>query len=91
MTEDEKKMLDTELKNLRTMKDIAHFEGVQMLVKDAKAVVVNTVEILGSGLFDRTDREIRDLCATLKANLEIYQKITGIDSQIEAIEKAMEP
>lgn len=90
MQKEDKEMLDTELKSLKTLQDVAHLEGVQVLVADTKAVVVATLTTLAGSYFDKTEQELRSLCATLRANLEIYQKITGIDNQIEAIEKALE-
>jgi hypothetical protein len=90
MDSQDKEMLNSELKNLKTLQDVAHLEGVQVLVADTKAVVVATLTTLAGSYFDKSEQELRSLCATLRANLEIYQKITGIDNQIEAIEKALE-
>lgn len=84
-------MMDGELKSLKSIQDIKDLEGVQALTKDLKGIVVTTVGTLASGYFDKTEVELRALCATLLANLTLYQRITGVDEQIHAIEKAMMP
>ena len=91
MDKAEKEMFEGELKSLKTIEDIAHLEGVQTLTNDLKAIIVTTVGSLASGYFDKTEVELRALCATLLANLTLYQKITGVSEQIHAIEKAMVP
>lgn len=90
MDKGDKQMLEAELKSLRTIKDVKDLEGVQTLTKELKEIVVTTVGTLASGYFTKNDTELRALCATLLANLTLYQRITGIDNQIEAIEKALE-
>lgn len=90
MDKNDKDMLDAELKELRTIQDIKNLEGVKTLTDDSRRIIVNTVNLLATSYFEKSDQEIRALCATLAANLAFYQRITGIDAEIDAIEKAME-
>lgn len=88
---DEKAMLEEALKTLKPLHDIADYEGVKLLAADAKSIVVGIVSQLSSGYADLSEVQLRSLCATLRANLEVYQKITGIGDEVAAIEKALNP
>lgn len=89
MTSEEKDVLREELKTFVALRDVAHLEGVKLLIEDSKVKVINCVEILANNYSEKSEQEIRSVCATLKANLDIYQKMTGLSEQIENIEEAL--
>lgn len=83
-------MIEGEIKKQRALKDVAELDGVKGLVSESKAIIVTTIEQLSGRYFDLSDVELRSLCATLRANLELYQKLTGLDDKIAALEKVLE-
>lgn len=85
----EKDQIKSELNKLKSLQDVSHLEGVQLLVERSRRIIINSVDALASSYTDKSEQELRVICATLKANLEIYQLMTGLDSQIEAIEEAL--
>lgn len=90
MDKEDKAILDEEIKNLRDLRDAGEIEGVKLLVADTRAKVLNSVAILAASYFDLDEQKLKATCATLAANLDIYQKITGAATELEALEKAME-
>ena len=91
MDKDEKAMLVESLKTLKPLHDDSKRPGVILLAADAKSIVVGAISQISSQYADLSEVQLRSLCATLRANLEVYQKITGIASQVEAIERALNP
>lgn len=82
-------VLKEELKKFIALRDVSHLEGVKLLIDDSKVKVVNCVELLANTYAEKSEQELRSICATLKANLDIYQKMTGLSETIENIEEAL--
>ncbi len=89
MDKDEKEILGEELKQLKALQSVAHLEGVKMLIDSSKNTVMSCIETLSTQYFEKGEQELRALCATLKANLELYQSMTGLDEKIKAIEEVL--
>lgn len=90
MDKNEKEMIEGEVKKLHALKDVADLDGVKELVFESKSIVLATLEQLSTKYVELQDIELRSLCATLTANLEIYQRLTGLDDKIAALEKVLE-
>lgn len=87
----EKEMLESELKKQKALQSVAHLEGVKLLTEEVRAKVFNCVELLSNSYFDKSEHELRALCATLRANLDLYQTIKGSKKSIDAIESVLVP
>jgi hypothetical protein len=85
----DKTAIEQELVKLKALQDVVHLEGVQLLINHAKNAVMNCIGILSSQYFEKSEQELRSLCATLKANLEIYQLMTGLKDEIEVLDSAL--
>jgi hypothetical protein len=81
--------LKKELNKFKALQDVSHLEGVQLLVKHTKGIVKGCIDILSTGYAEKSEQELKVLCSTLKANLEIYQLITGAKKNIEAVEEVL--
>lgn len=79
-----------ELEKLENIKAFSETDGGTYVRDTAKEVVLNTVQILSSSYQDKTHTELISLCAKLSANLSLFQLLTGIEDQIEAIKKLYE-
>ncbi len=84
-------VLKESLKKLQALHAVSELEGVQILVQHTKSAVATIVLTLAGSYFEKSEQELRALCATLKANLELYQLITGCEDEIKAIESALQP
>lgn len=82
----DKELLKAELDKLKALQAISHLEGVKYLVDKSRDSIMACVNILSSQYAEKSEQELRSLCATLRANLEIYQLITGANKEVEAIE-----
>jgi hypothetical protein len=85
----EQDILKDEVKKLTALQDVAHLEGVQLLVSHTKNTVKNCIDILANQYVEKSESELKALCSTLRANLEIYQLMTGLADKIEAIDEAL--
>lgn len=85
----EKETLKKELETLKSLRDIANLPAVKLLILSSKDKVMNTVSLLANTYTDKSEIEVKSLCATLKANLDIYQLMTGVQNQIESIEEVL--
>lgn len=74
-----------ELKKFEKIKSLTETEGGKYIQDTAKEVVVNTVHILANSYSEKTHTDLISLCAKLSSNLSMYQLLTGIEDQIEAI------
>lgn len=63
--------------------------GGQVLLDVTRETVMATVHLLSSQYADKTEQEIRSLCATLRANLEIYNLLSKAESEMEALEEIL--
>ncbi len=88
-TPEEKEVLREESKRQKAILAVSELEGVKIIVADARASALSAIEILSSRFAELREMELRSTCSILRANLEIYQKITGAKSQVEAIEHMM--
>lgn len=79
-------MVKESLKHLSALRDIEHLEGVRLLRKSVRDVVVSCVDQLSRGYTNKSEQELRALCATLRANVELYDQITGNTERIKALE-----
>ncbi len=84
-------VLKESLKKLQALHAVSELEGVQILVQHTKSAVATIVLTLAGSYFEKSEQELRALCATLKANLELYQLITGCEDEIKSIESALQP
>lgn len=76
-----------ELSKLESIKSFSETDGGKYVSDTAKDVVINTVHLLANGYQDKTHTELISMCAKLSANLSLYQLLTDIPEQIEAIKK----
>jgi hypothetical protein len=86
---EDKQMLEDELVRLNHIKDVKDMEGGKAILALTGDAIVATVGLLSSTYIDAPEAQIRALCATLKANLELYQTLSGCESQIESIQKVV--
>ncbi len=84
-------MLQGEYKKLKSLEAVSHLEGVVLLKNYAKANATNAIDTLLSVFMERSESEIKALCSTIKANLDLYRVIAGNPKQVKAIEEAIAP
>jgi len=87
----DKEVIQKELKKLKALEAVSHLEGVVLLKDYVKENTVNSLSVLLTVYMEKTDSEIKALCSTIKANLDLYQFITGNPEQIRAIDELLEP
>ena len=88
---EEKEILDSELKKLASLRDVAHLPGIKFLLGHTKDAAISCVEQLMTGHVDKPEHELRTLCATLRANYELYRLMTGNEEKIKVIEEILNP
>jgi hypothetical protein len=76
---------EREISDLRALATTAKDEGGKILINGAKAIIVATVDELANTYKEKTRDDLISLCARLQANLSLYQLLSGVDDQIEAI------
>lgn len=76
-----------ELEKLENIKAFSDTEGGKYVSATAKEVVLNTIQLLSNGYQEKSHIELVALCAKLSANLSLFQLLTGIEDQIEAIKE----
>jgi len=87
----DKDILKEEYTKLKALEAVSTLEGVVLLKEYVKGNVVTSLSVLLSVYMEKSDSEIKALCSTIKANLDLYQLITGNAKQIEAIEEMLDP
>ena len=80
-----KKTYKEELADLGVIKAFVETPAGQAIISNLKDILVRTTEQIASGYFSKSEVELKSLCATLKANLELYRSLTGVDSDIKVI------
>lgn len=85
----DKETIEGEIKRLTALKDVQHLEGVQALAAHTRGVIIATVGTLSNNYTEATEVQLRGLCATLRANVELHRLVTNADSDIAALEDAL--
>jgi hypothetical protein len=79
-----------ELEKLENIKAFSETDGGIYVRDTAKEVVLNTIQMLSNTYQEKTHTELIALCAKMSANLSLFQLLTGIEDQIEAIKELYE-
>lgn len=75
-----------EIQTLNKLKDLAKSEGGKELIARQKELLVSLTSEIVNSYATKSHAELIAVCAKLSANLGLYQLLTKIDEQIEAIE-----
>jgi predicted MPP superfamily phosphohydrolase len=84
-----KEQINEEYRKLKALQAVSNLEGVQFLVKQTKDICKNSIDLLANTYAEKSESELKAICATLKANLNIYQIITGVEKEIEALDEIL--
>lgn len=76
-----------ELERMESIKIFSETDGGKYVSDTAKDVVLNTVQLISNSYQEKSHTELIALCAKLSANLSLFQLLTGIEDQIEAIKE----
>jgi hypothetical protein len=79
-----------EIKKLNKLRDLSNSEGGKELIASHKELLINLTSEIINSYSTKSHIELISVCAKLSANMGIYQLLTGIESQIEAIEALYE-
>ena len=82
-------MENKEIENLESIASFSKQDGALVLIEATKSVVIGTLDELANSYKDKSRDDLVSLCARLQANLNLYQLLTGIDDQLEAIKELM--
>lgn len=77
------------MKKATDLAGVVHLAGVRQLKDHVAGNVIAATEALARHHGSKTEAEVRALCATLAANLDLYQLITGVKKKKKAIEQAL--
>ncbi len=83
-------MENKEIENLEKVAELASNEGGKYLIEATRSVLIGTIEEIANSYKEKDRDALVSLCARLQANLSLYQLLTGIDTQIDAIKQLME-
>ena len=72
-----------------SIKEIKDTEGVKEILNLISSIINSCVNQSAIGYFTKSHIELVSLCATLKANLELYKTISETDDNIEAVKEIM--
>ena len=82
-------MEQKELDNLQSVASFAKEDGGKYIAETTKSVTVLAIEELVNTYKEKSRDEIVSIIARIQANLSLYQLLSGIDSQIEAIKELL--
>lgn len=82
-------MEQKELDNLQSVASFTKEDGGKYIAETTKSVTVSAIEELVNTYKEKSRDEIVSIIARIQANLSLYQLLSGIDSQIEAIKELL--
>lgn len=79
--------MEQEISQLEDLKVYSETAGAEYIKKTTKEVVENNIDNLVNNYKTLSHTEMIALCASISANLSLYQLLTGIKDQIEVIKE----
>lgn len=76
-----------ELENLEKLQELSQSVGGEYLRNLSRETVINNIDALVNSYMDKDHKDLIVLCATIKANLSLFQLLSGVTEQIEAIKE----
>lgn len=76
-----------QIEQLEDLKVYSETAGGEYIKNISKEVVLNTISVLANSYHEKKYEDLVCLCAKLSANLSMFQLLTGISEQIEAIKE----
>lgn len=79
-----------ELENLEKLKALSETVEGEYLRNLAKETVINNINALANSFSEKEHKDLIVMCANMKANLSLFQLLSGVTEQIEAIKNLYE-